>query len=69
MGNITTRCKINGVILGGEAQGKTTLFQHLVLKHVSEDHLLLSTLGFNFEYMDLLNINIGLWDIGGNDLV
>jgi hypothetical protein len=69
MGNTAFKNDKQGIILGGYQSGKTTLFQNLVLKQFSKETKTEPTHGFNFEGMELKGKNIGIFDIGGSDLV
>lgn len=56
------------IILGLDAVGKTTLL-YSIAPRGNEVIMTIPTIGFNVETLDIRNIGISCWDVGGCDKI
>lgn len=56
--------KVNGLMLGLDNAGKTTILYSLKLNEIVNT---IPTIGFNVETVNYKNLNLTIWDIGGQE--
>ena len=73
MGNILSNIidklftkKVNGLMLGLDSAGKTTILYSLKLNEIVST---IPTIGFNVESVKYKNLSLTLWDIGGQEKI
>ena len=58
--------KVNGLMVGLDAAGKTTILYSLKLNEIVNT---IPTIGFNVETLTYKNLNLTIWDIGGQEKI
>ena len=58
--------KVNGLMLGLDSAGKTTILYSLKLNEIINT---IPTIGFNVETLNYKNLNLTIWDIGGQEKI
>ena len=58
--------KVTGLMLGLDSAGKTTILYSLKLNEIVRT---IPTIGFNLETVNYKNLNLTLWDIGGQEKI
>ena len=58
--------KVNGLMLGLDSAGKTTILYSLKLNEIIQT---IPTIGFNVETLNYRNLNLTIWDVGGQEKI
>ena len=58
--------EVNGLMLGLDSAGKTTILYSLKLNEIINT---IPTIGFNVETLSYKNLNLTIWDVGGQEKI